>query len=114
MFWKKTKTEESSQPKAEKLPGPRSIEELVGREIVTKLKKDPDWVWKLRSVVRQRTDGKHSFDFRVFDDNQVAASKIKIKDYTSFDDQPELVLYEGRFDKVSMAVHFEDKPKAQV
>ena len=114
MFWKKTKTEESSQPKAEKLPGPRSIEELVGREIVTKLKKDPDWVWKLRSVVRHREGGKHRFDFRVFDAAQETAQKAKIKDYTSFDDQPELVLYEGWFDKVSMAVHFEDKPKAQV
>ncbi|MBU2607852.1 MAG: hypothetical protein KKF26_00885 [Chloroflexi bacterium] len=109
MFWKKTKGEEPSQPKAEHLPGPRSIEELVGRQLVIDLKQNPDQVWKLRSVVRQRTEGKHRFDFRVFDGNQVAASKIKVKDYTSLDNQPELVLYEGWFDKVSMAVHFEKK-----
>ena len=109
MFWKKPKTEESSQPKSEKLPGPRSIEELVGRHLVVDLKQNPDRVWQLRSVVRQRTDGKHRFDFRVFDDAQVAASKIKVEDYTSFDDQPKLVLYEGWFDKASMAVHFEKK-----
>jgi len=60
-------------------------------------------------VVRQRTDGKHRFDFRVFNGNQVAASKVKINDYTSFDNHPELVLYEGWFDKVSMEVHFEKK-----
>ena len=108
MFWKKTKTEESSQPKAEKLPGPRSIEELVGRHLIVDLQQDPDRVWQLRSVVRQRTDGKHKFDFRVFDGTKVT-NKIKIKDYTSFDDQPELILYQGWFDKVSMEVHFEKK-----
>lgn len=108
MFWKKPKTEESLQPKSEKLPGPRSIEELVGRHLIIELKQNPDLVWNLRSVVRHRADGKHRFDFRVFD-GQVAASKVKVRDYTSFDDQPELVLYEGWFDKVSMAVHLEKK-----
>jgi len=112
MFWKKPKTEESSPPKSEKLPEPRSIEELVGREIVVQLKQNPDWVWKLRSVVRRREGGKHRFDFRVYDDAQETAEKAKIKDYTSFDKYPKLILFQGWFDKVSMEVHFEDKPKA--
>ena len=109
MFWKKTKTGEPSQPKAEKLPGPRSIEELVGRQLVVDLKQNPDRVWQLRSVVRQRTDGKHRFDFRVFDEAQVAAKKVKVKDYTSLDNYQDLILYQGWFDKVSMEVHFEKK-----
>ena len=113
MFGKKTKTEESSLPKAEKLPGPRSIEELVGRQLVVELNQDPDRVWNLRSVVHQRTDGKHRFDFYVFDDAQVRARGVKVKDYTSFDKYPELVLYQGWFDKVSMKVIFEKKGTAQ-
>ena len=113
MFWKKkTKTEEPSKPEVEKLPGPRSIEELVGRHLVVDLKQNPDWVWRLRSVVRRRADGKHRFDFRVFDEAQVAAKKVAIKDYTSFDNYPELILYQGWFDKVSMQVHFEEKKAA--
>ena len=95
--------------KSEKLPGPRSIEELVGRQLVVELKRDPDWVWKLRSVVRRRAGGKHSFDFRVFDAAQVSAKKVKVKDYASFDNFPELILYQGWFDKESMEVHFEIK-----
>jgi len=116
MFWKKkTATEEPSKPKAEKLPGPRSIEELVGRQLVMNLKKDPDWVWQLRSVVRRTSGGAHRFDFRVFDAAQVAAKKrVKVKDYTSFDNYPELILYQGWFDKVSMEVHFEEKKQMAV
>ena len=114
MFWKKKPaTEELSKPKAEKLPGPRSIEELVGRHLVIDLDQDPDWTWQLRSVVRQRADGKHRFDFRVFDAAQVTAKKVKVKDYTSFDNCPELILYQGWFDKVSMEVHFEEKKTTQ-
>jgi len=110
MFWKKKPTtEEPSEPKAEKLPGPRSIEELVGRHMVLDLKLDPDWTWQLRSVVRPRSGGAHRFDFRVFDEAQVAAKRMKVKDYTSFDNYPELILYQGWFDKVSMEVHFEEK-----
>ena len=113
MFWKKkTKTEEPSKPEVEKLPGPRSIEELVGRQIVVDLKQNPDWVWQLRSVVRRRSGGKHRFDFRVFDEAQLAAKRVKVKDYTSFDNYQELILYQGWFDKVSMEVHFEEKKAA--
>ena len=113
MFWKKQKTETSSPPKSEKLPGPRSIEELVGRELIVQRKQNPDWVWQLKSAVRRREGGKHRFDFRVYDAAQEAAAKTKIKDYNSFAEYPKLILHEGWFDKVSMEVHFEDKPKAQ-
>lgn len=81
--------------------------------MVVDLKLDPDWTWKLRSVVRRRTGGPHRFDFRVFSGTQVAAKKMKVNDYTSFDNDPNLILYQGWFDKVSMAVHFEEnKPMA--
>jgi hypothetical protein len=110
MFWrKKPATEELSKPGVEKLPGPRSIEELVGRDLVVELKQNPDRVWQLRSVVRRRTGGKHRFDFRVFDEVQAAQKKVKVKDWTTFDQHPELILFQGWFDKVSMEVHFEEK-----
>ena len=109
MFWKRPKAQESPQPKATHLPGPRSIEELVGRQLVVDLKQDPDWVWQLSSVVRQRTGGKHRFDFRVFDEAQATQKKVRVKDWTTFDQHPELILHQGWFDKVSMEVHFEEK-----
>ena len=115
MFWKKKpKTEEPSKPEVEKLPGPRSIEELVGRQMVVDRNRDPDWVWQLRSVVRRRSGGAHRFDFRVFDEAQIKAKRVKVKNYASFDSCPELVLYQGWFDKVSMEVHFEEKEQMGV
>ena len=46
--------------------------------------------------------------FRVFSGTQVAAMKMNVMDYTSFDNYPDLILYRGWFDKVSMEVHFEE------
>ena len=125
MFWKKKqsetkaevpappKAEMSAPPKTEKLAGPRSIEELVGRHIVLDLKQDPDWTWQLRSVVRPRADGTHRFDFRIFDEAQAAQKKVKVRDWTTFDQNPELILYQGWFDKVSMEVHFEEQKQQE-
>jgi hypothetical protein len=45
-------------------------------------------------VVRRRTGGKHRFDFRVFDEAQVAQKKVTIKDWTTFDEYSDLMLYE--------------------
>ncbi len=121
MFWKKQpEKKESSQPKAEKqsaaespppktekLASPRSVEELVGRQMVMDLKKDPDWVWQLKSVIRQRPGGAHRFDFRVFDEPQMTVKKVKVKDYTTLDSYLALITSQGWFDKVTMEVHFE-------
>jgi hypothetical protein len=107
MFWKKRPaSEEPPKPKAEKLPKPKDVPELVGRYLVTQMGKDPDWVWKLKSVVRQRSKSKteDSFDVRVFDEAQAAAKKVIVKNYTSLDEHQDLILYEGWFDKKSMKV----------
>ena len=72
---------EPSKTATDELPKPRSIEELVGRQMVLDLKLDPDWVWQLRSVVRRRSGGAHRFDFRVFEEAQAAAKGVKIKNW---------------------------------
>jgi hypothetical protein len=113
MFWKKKPvTKEPSMPKVEKLPGPKGIPELVGRHLVVELKQNPDWVWKLKGVVRPRSDGKDRFDFRVFDETQVAGTKVIVKDYNSLNEHPDLILYQGWFDKKSMKVQIEEKKPA--
>ena len=110
MFWKKkTETGESSKPQMEKLPGPSSIESILATRLVVELEQDPDRVWKLHNVVRRRSGGGKRFDFRVFDMARVEATRVEVKDYTSFDDYPELIAYQGWFDKESGEVHFEEK-----
>jgi len=100
-FWKKkSETVELSKAKEEKLPKPKDIPEPVGRYLVVNLGKNPDWVWQLKGVVRRQTE-KHRYDVRVFDEIQARAKKVSVKDYTSLDEYPELILFEGWYDKRS-------------
>ena len=94
MFWNRKQTKEGEM----KLSGPKEIPELAGRYMVVQEKKDPDWVWKLKSVVRPASKNK-TFYCRVFDESQVAREGLKVKDWTSLDERPELILWEGTFDK---------------
>ncbi|MDP2646997.1 MAG: hypothetical protein Q8P24_18830 [Desulfobacterales bacterium] len=103
-IWQKKTDDKPQETKIVKLHRPKGIPEPVGRFLVVYLKKDPDWVWKLMSVVRPRGAAKHAFDVRVFDENQTRSKKVDIRDYNSFDAHPELILFEGWYDKQSMKV----------
>lgn len=99
MFWKK------KEPGA--LPGPKEIPEHVGRHLVVALKENPDWVWSLKGVVRPRPEGKHAFDFRVFDAAEAATKNIKVKDYNHLAEYPDLILFAGWFDKKTFQVNID-------
>ena len=103
MFWKRDPN---------KLPGPKWIPDIVGGHLVTDYKQNPDVVWKLKSVVRRRQESKNAFDVRVFDEVEVATKNAKIVDYNSFDEYPELILYEGWFDNELRTLHIEEKKTA--
>lgn len=108
-FWQKKSTgEERTKAKLERLSRPKEIPEVVGRYLIVHLKKDPDWAWGLKAVVRQRPEEK-SYDVRVFDRGQTALRNVDIKDYTSLDGHPDLILYEGWFEKATGKVQIEEK-----
>lgn len=120
MFWKKKETVQASEEvkpsaakvepqKGEKLPGPRDIAEPVGRYLVVQLKQDPDWVWKLKCVLRPHGDKKDDFDFCVFDVAQLPSKNTQIRDYNTFEQCPELALYKGWFNKKTFEVNIEKK-----
>jgi hypothetical protein len=114
-FKKRSDSVDLSKEKQERLSKPQEIPEPVGRCLVVDLGKEPDWVWKLRSVVR-RQEEKYRYDVRVFDENQAGARGVRIKDYTTLDEYPDLILFEGWYDKKSYKVHMEERlvptPKA--
>ena len=110
MFWKKKA--EKSEPGAIKLPGPKYMPDMVGGHLVTDYAQNPDWVWKLKAVVRQRPESKDAFDIRIYDDVQAATKNVKVKNYLSFDQHPELVLYEGWFNNESRQMELEAKNTA--
>ncbi len=70
----------------------------------------PDLVKLLRAVERKSTNGA-GFDIRVFDISEAIAKKVEVKDYTSLDECPGLILYEGSFDEEAKQVKLEEKTK---
>ena len=109
-FWKKKSAgEEQPRAKVERLPKPKDLPQSIGQYLIVQLKKDPDWVWDLKSVMHQRPEGKSSFNVRVFDEYEARLRKVEVKDYTSLDGHPDLILYEGWFDKVTNKVQIQEK-----
>ena len=114
MFWKNRRVEETAKPKVKKLPRPMGMfqlgmYQLLPSYLMYKLKQKPERLWRLCNVMRPRSDSKYRFDFQVFDKAQVAARKVKVKDYNSLDEFPDLVVYKGWFDTGSGKVQIEEK-----
>jgi len=100
-FWKNQETE----PRLQK---PRELPELVGIYLVTRLKEDPDWAWSLRAVIRpQKNPSNHLRDIRIFSPGDAAAKAVAVRDYTSLDQHPDLILFQGWYDKANGTVQIE-------
>ena len=69
------------------------------------------WV-KLKAVMRPREGNPDAFDIRVYDEWESDEKKVKIKDWASLDQQPDLIQYEGWFDKKSKKVEIAAKRTA--
>jgi hypothetical protein len=106
MFWNKwfNKTD-SNKPQKPKLKPPVELPQQIGRHLVVDLGEDPDWVWELKAVLKAVEGGKNSLHcFRIYDPEQAARQWVKVLNYDSLDDYPELILYEGEFDRDTHAV----------
>jgi hypothetical protein len=103
MFWGK---------KANGLTSPKGIPDVVGRYLVVSLGKNPDWVWNLKAVMRSNGADKDTFEVRVFDPSRVAERGIKVADYNTFDQHPEMILYEGWFNKRTFESKIQEMGKA--
>lgn len=112
MLWKKKAVlEKPTQPKVEKLSGPRPIPGLVEKRLIADYKMDPDLVHIFKAVVRSSPKAEKAFDCRIFDESEAEAGGVKIKDYISLDGHPELILYEGWFDEGSKQVELIEKKR---
>jgi len=106
MFWGKKSAKEE-----EKLRGPGMIPGLVEKHLVAERMMDPDLVKLLKALVRKGATGETAFNIRVFDESEAIAKKVQVKDYTSLDQYPDLIIYEGQFDEGSKQVKLEEKNK---
>ncbi len=105
MFWGKKSAKEEG-----KLLGPREIPGLVQNYLVTERKMSPDLVKLLRALESKGTTG-GTVNIRVFDESEAIAKKVQVKDYTSLDELPDLIIYEGWFDEGAKQVKLEEKKK---
>lgn len=104
-FWKKeAPAGGGGGSKSAKLGKPRDLPEPVGRKMVVEMKLDPDEVWSLKYVGRPAQNGGKSSEFRIFNPTKAQMAGVNVKDWTSLDDRPELILYTGIFDKGSNKV----------
>jgi len=81
----------------------------IGRYLVVHLSKDPDWVWSLKCVMQVKDNQKEIWDFRIFNPLQVKEKGVVVNSCATLDDYPELILYQGWYDKSSW--NFEIKPQ---
>ena len=95
--------------KAEKLPGPKFLLDMLIDYLVKQMAKEANWVRGLSMVMRPRSGGGKGFDVRIFAQYEAASSSAKVKDYTTLDQYPQLILFEGWFDKESKKVELEEK-----
>jgi hypothetical protein len=105
MFWGKKSVKEEG-----KLSGPREIPGPVQTYLVAEKKMDPGLVKLLKAVESKSTTGA-AMNIRVFDNSEASAKKVQVKDYTSLDESPGLIIYEGWFDGGTKQVKLEEKNK---
>lgn len=106
MFWqKKSGKEEEKRRKPQMIPG------LVQKYLIADCKLPPDMAQILKAVARKSTIGETAFDIRVFDESDALARKVQVNDYTTLDEHPGMILYEGRFDDVSKQVELKERTR---
>ena len=90
MFWKKNKNR------------PIPISSFLSRIIAKESEKIPvnsdHWV-KYMSVERAHADDQDVFDVRIFDENIALRANYRVTDYESLDAHPDLIMFEGWYNK---------------
>jgi hypothetical protein len=96
-FWKKT--DDPDRINRPKFVKPKELPEAVGRKMVVGMKMDPDLVWSLKYLSRPVEGRKNTYEFRIVNPETVRQAGVIAKDWSSFDERPDLVMYTGYYDK---------------
>ena len=107
-FWQRN-TDGGQSPRMSK---PRELPDGVGRYLVVELKRNPDWVWQLMVVYRDRPDGGGVRDLLIFDPKQANRQGVQVTDYARLSQHPELILFAGWDDKARKAFEINPTPAA--
>jgi len=102
-FWKNSNVQAPGVPKNAK---PKELPMPIGRKMVVELEINPDDVWALKYLCRPSENRQGMFEFRLFNPNNAKQSGVVVRDWNTLDNRPDLILYEGRYDKNSSNVEF--------
>jgi hypothetical protein len=112
MFWKSKENK-----KDDKLAAPRGLPEIVRKYLVANPKVDAEIVPFLKAVLKSGASGDKKVGIAIFDPNDAEARGIKVQDYNSLTEHPELILYEGWVDEPTKLVELsprKDIPKIKL
>jgi hypothetical protein len=70
---------------------------------------EPALVKLLKAVALKSATKETGLNIRIFDDSEAIAKKVQVNDYTSLDERPDLIIYDGWFDEGSKQVKLEEK-----
>lgn len=96
-FWHKS--DKQKHPKVVILAAPGFLPEPVAKHLVVTMKQEAEWIWSLKAVERPRAEEKNVIDVRVFDKAATNRNNVQVKDYHSLDAYPELIAFEGWYNK---------------
>jgi len=102
MFWKNKEKNDA------KLAGPRDLPDLVKKYLESTHTIDRATIPFLKAVLKPVADELKVWEIRIFDPSEAEASDIKIQDFGTLNEKPEMVIAEGKLDenakKVDLAV----------
>ena len=104
LFGKKEKP--AGEVKPVSLRKPEEIPYPVGRDLVVVYKQNPDMVWELKAVTRRHADNPAVYDFRVFSLDDTSRQGVRVQNFDTLDQHPDLILYEGWYNKKGNDAHF--------
>ena len=107
-FWRKNETTAApSGDKTKRLEKPRDLPQEVGRYLVVAQGLDPDWIWSLKCLRKQKKNSKSAFDIRIFSSETAAQQGVRVINYDSLDNHMDLALFAGWYDKETHNVQLE-------
>lgn len=114
MFWKKKSSDANTKVEAkaaevEKAARPRDVPAIVQKYLIAEKKVAPDFTPLLKSVAR--SNGIEGTNIRIFDESDAVARKVQVKNYTTLDEKPELIIWEGKYNEAAKKVELVEKNK---
>jgi len=107
-FWKKN-DDSFAGARVRKLPRPKDLPIEIGKYLVVESGFEPDWIWSLKSAACPKAGSPTAYDIRIFDNSTANEKGITIKNYDTLNEFPELVVFEGWFDKDTQQFQLEKK-----